>query len=651
MRITTVIAGLFLLLCVLAACSREPGNGSNAPTLGSLRVDESQPQAAGGQQPTTATRGATPVDFGERSLEERIVERDTVVVATLSTTTAEVITPSGGYWPGGHSIGVFFHLDVSEYLVGSGPASITALAVTGTRSNGDVYATVTEAEADIPRVLAARDSTWDDREAVIFLDSDSDLVNGMVDHVVDGDDEFYMAYGPAGKNPDDGYVYNGYSLHDRNEKLWLPSANTGGTGDDREFLLAVPEQGVEDKTITIRNLKQVIGIVGAKLSAGDGSDKYKTCLRHVYRLESDNEYRKKTGQVDEDYHVYRPDPDDLFMESGQPAGVEVYKFENGGVASTTDEDSERTRVWLSGDDSGHFSVRNGSLRPYPGSPIGHVFDISVVSARPLPPGTYTFTQHYAPEHLILCNHVYEHDIEVSVSMQGNPTHEFFFDPVTVGSAVAADASNGVLKPTSFTDTDGASATVESISYEAPSTGSGQAGKVRVKVVPWDALSGAMDVIELDGTVSASLRVANSSVDLGSNTFTWSVPSQPWEDGDMLMVRIRRTAPFATAPHGLTSTIVGRDSIGLSWDPVGGVTGHVVERRVSGNPGWETLDAEVTGKSYTASGLSCGTSYEFRVGAYGDGTQFERVPGPASYATVSGTTDECSAQGSPTAERH
>ena len=91
--------------------------------------------------------------------------------------------------------------------------------------------------------------------------------------------------------------------------------------------------------------------------------------------------------------------------------------------------------------------------------------------------------------------------------------------------------------------------------------------------------------------------------------------------------------------------MGEDLISLSWDSVNGVAGYVVERRVSGDPGWETLDTKVTGKSYTASGLSCGTSYEFRVGAYGDGTQYGRVTGPGTshYATLRGTTDECSAQ--------
>ena len=229
---------------------------------------------------------------------------------------------------------------------------------------------------------------------------------------------------------------------------------------------------------------------------------------------------------------------------------------------------------------------------------------------------------------------------VTVTAPSNTLHEFFFDPVTVGSAVGADSSNGVLKPTSFTSTDGGPATIESMSYDS--------GRVRVKVVPWEALSGVLDVIELDGTVSTSLRVTSSAVDVGNNTFTWSVPSQPWEDGDRLMVRIRRAAPFAPAPHRLSATTMGSDSIGLSWESVSGVTGHVVEQRVSGVARWESVDTDVKEKSHTVSGLWCGTTYEFRVSAHGDGTQYETVPGPgvSHHATVSETTEACSAQESP-----
>ena len=126
-------------------------------------------------------------------------------------------------------------------------------------------------------------------------------------------------------------------------------------------------------------------------------------------------------------------------------------------------------------------------------------------------------------------------------------HEFFFDPITVGSAIAADASNGVLKPATFTDADGASATVESIAWEA--------GRVKVKVVPWSTLSGhVLDFIELDGRVSLSLSATNSMVHTADDTFVWSVGSQPWEDGDKLMVRIRTgVAAIASPPSTPTPT--------------------------------------------------------------------------------------------------
>ena len=89
---------------------------------------------------------------------------------------------------------------------------------------------------------------------------------------------------------------------------------------------------------------------------------------------------------------------------------------------------------------------------------------------------------------------------------------------------------------------------------------------------------------------------------------------------------------------MTSTSVVSDASSLSWDSISGVTGHVLERRVSG-------DSKVTEKSPTVPDQSCGTSYEFRVGAYGDGTRYERVTGRGTsyYATVSETTDACSAR--------
>ena len=123
---------------------------------------------------------------------------------------------------------------------------------------------------------------------------------------------------------------------------------------------------------------------------------------------------------------------------------------------------------------------------------------------------------------------------MTVAPPDNVLHELFYDPVAVGTTVAADDTNGVLKPASFTDANGAPATIESISYES--------GTVKLGVTPDDALAGhIVDFIELDGTVSLSLKVSDATVDATTGTLSWSVASQPWEDGDLLMVRIREAS--------------------------------------------------------------------------------------------------------------
>ena len=57
--------------------------------------------------------------------------------------------------------------------------------------------------------------------------------------------------------------------------------------------------------------------------------------------------------------------------------------------------------------------------------------------------------------------------------------------------------------------------------------------------PHVSLSGhVLDFIELDGSVSLSLSAADATMDNTAGAYSWSVTSQPWEDGDKLMLRIR-----------------------------------------------------------------------------------------------------------------
>ena len=125
---------------------------------------------------------------------------------------------------------------------------------------------------------------------------------------------------------------------------------------------------------------------------------------------------------------------------------------------------------------------------------------------------------------------------VTVNAPAGTLHEAFFDPVTDGTAVAAGDSNGVLKPATFTDSNGASATLERVAWESDVGGS---GTVTLKLTPHDGIADQeVNFIALDGSVSLSLQVANATVDAANRTLSWAVGSQPWQSGDLLMLRIR-----------------------------------------------------------------------------------------------------------------
>ena len=137
---------------------------------------------------------------------------------------------------------------------------------------------------------------------------------------------------------------------------------------------------------------------------------------------------------------------------------------------------------------------------------------------------------------MLCNYALGHEWTVTVTAPEGTLHEAFFDPVTVGTAVTADSANGVLKPASFTDANGASATIQRIAWEA---GTGESGTVKLKLSPHNGIAGhTLHFIALDGSVPLSLKVADATVDSANDTLSWTVSSQPWQSGDKLMLRIR-----------------------------------------------------------------------------------------------------------------
>ena len=340
---------------------------------------------------------------------------------------------------------------------------------------------------------------------------------------------------------------DGFSLHSRYRKVWLPAAGTSGTGDDREFLLAVPGPGQETPTITIRELKSRIAAVNAELNAGDGSEAYRNCVSIKYQIEREDQHAQSEGRK-----LWGRAGLSHRLVSGSSAGTVI--FESDVLGSYPDS---KMQTSLEGGDAHLFETVDGPTTPDDSNRDGVLTDgiddirytQSLRAVRPIPAGEYRFTVKDLEPQLISCNAFLIFEWTVVANAPEGVLHEAFFDPVTVGDAVAADGANGVLKPASFTDTNGASATIERIAWET--------GTVSIKLSPHTGISGhAVDFIELDGTVSLSLGVADATVDAASDTLSWPVPSRPWRSGNELMVRIREAPDCSTGAVTDTSANPG-----------------------------------------------------------------------------------------------
>ena len=474
-----------------------------------------------------------PISYlGPTSLEERIFE--SLVIARVRLNSATSTVESATIFDGTTKYIALleFSFSVLEYLKGSGANDIVAVW-----ESRPIFDTRHEAEDALPAIAAARDTQWDNHEAVIFLqDSQTYLAS------THQTGRFYFSWQHEIDIFDDKY-----SIASRYKKLWLPAEAAVGapsqqTGDQQRFLMDLPPDMKTDgrilgtwpdgtfvlapatgtaPTITLGEIKTRIATVAAKLTAGDGSEEYMECVRESYSFERQDRYlrvsqpeRVYTGSNISPPHVHQ-------FNSGLAGGTTVYELPEGADITP----GVPFQVWLDGGDASLFSAATPSR------------DYRVAATRPLLKGEYNFHFNHRGPHYSLCDgYTIRYEWTVTVTAPDGTLHEAFFDPVTVGSAVAADGANGILKPASFAGANGATTTIERIAWEP---GSGATGTVKVALSSHTGIAGhAVDFIALDGSVSLSLNVADATVDVANNTLSWPAASQPWQNGDELMVRIR-----------------------------------------------------------------------------------------------------------------
>ena len=471
---------------------------------------------------------------GATTLEERIAASAVVAKVRLRSVVA-----GSERWKLQHYdlayVGTLEHrFEVLEYLKGNGASEIVGIVY----SPDDPKETPELATAAGTDLLSRRDTRWDARDAIVFLEADRPWMPGLpkADRYVLG--SIWLSLGAGGDI---------YSIRSNFDKKWLP-AETGGavgasaTSGSQRFLLDAPPDGdgasgqTGTPMITLAEMKERVGGLEREATAGGGSDAYRDCLYEKYRL------AREVGSLVAARGTYGSIRFDSAIGSGLPAGVLVHTYldawqEPKPTAAELNRDGE---FRLIGRDRAFFALQQ---------PTG-VYE----TARPLPAGEYKFNPYYINDGYILCEAMPEehkefYDVFVTATAPTGTAHEAFFDPVAIGTAVGADGTNGVLKPTAFS-VGGVSTGLQTLKWES--------GTLTLGLSSAASLSGhALDFIALDGSVALSLDGGAATVSGG--TLTWSVADQPWQAGDLLMLRIRTGAatpvgtPTATPTATATAT--------------------------------------------------------------------------------------------------
>ena len=441
-----------------------------------------------------------PAYFGVASLEETILLSDIIAVVDLNSVDRGV-----GAWKQDdievvYSKTLEFTFEVEEYLKGRGESQVVGLVFDSTHLFSTRHcANLVGIKPDPDRL-----EHWDDRKAVIFLrdDAKDSHFNWEAGH-------YYMGLTSEWNG-------NGYSIVSRHYRPWLPAVKD----DERRFLLETDFGPSPPQTITLDNLN--VRILALDQEIAGRSDEYKDCVLSNYRWQREIRHRKES--LGGEYYYNRSV---TTFGSGIPAGTKVF----------TDPWVEFvTHAYTAPEKPGDYVLAGRDQQYFLGVWPGEIF-----VARPLPQGEYRIYHAYLPYQMIPCgatvpeDEMRQHELLATVDAPEGTLHEAFFDPVENGKTVVGGGANGVLKPATFSDANGASATIQRIAWDP---GIGHTGMVKLKLTPHNSIAGhTVDFIGMDGSVALSLAVADATVDEAKRTLRWKVESQPWQDGDKLMLRI------------------------------------------------------------------------------------------------------------------
>ncbi len=478
-RSLALLVSLMLLSALMiSAC----GGPDNEVPDASMKATTNPERSAGGNEGFSGMVVVPIHGASTASTEERIFLSDVIVRASLVST------------------GDGLRFRAVEYLKGTGAAEFTVKAGT-----------------------TGRNTSWDNRDAILFLD----LPSGSGDANTSSSAEFRFVETSQDYT---GGLPVGYSV-DRRNPVWLPAASSSSTSDEASasgsstFITGVGVGTGDSPTITLTDLKSKI----AWLEGGDGIAGYSECIRESLRHL--RFYR--------DWEAYYQSPwtskeSQNQVPSGTGAGTNVSDFGTHPGAQYDD------KLRLTGEDAGLFTAQIVDDDEVASN--GYSKNVTIV--RPLPGDRYTFVFSSRLPRYIPCNFspVSQLKFVVTVTAPAGTVHEAFFDSQAIGIGdgyvSSGNLSTGDLSPAAFTTGD-TTTTITSF------YGTGDA--ITMILSPYvDLTTHILDFITGDGTTMLSLTGATG--DSAAGALTWGVSRQPWSSGDQLMLRI--SEPLITLSDNL-----------------------------------------------------------------------------------------------------
>ena len=424
---TLIASAICLLAFIAVACGR-----------GGLFVPTATPQIQ--------SYAINPASTVPPSLEEQIFKSDLVVRASLISATAGVETiPSGPLVAPTHRPVQELRFTVHEYLKGAGPGE-ALIVVRGEHT----YLTESEARRAADAAVSRRNTTWDGRQGVLFLNT-LDPVYRPPGDSGDAQRSIAPSFGLTVYHYDARNQWD-YSV-DTLSRAWLPASGTGSAqGSSARSSDASPQAFITDvstspPTVTsLADLRTQVNEFEAMRAATADTAGFERCI---------------AGKIAHKRHrravPWTPFREEATLDSDTAAGFEVYrKLRN-------DRFPAYDRFWLTGPGANFFQ----SQLEDDDSDAANGYYHTISTFRPLPGGVYNFQNHWQLYSDIPCNFVPTDayvDWTVTVTAPAGVLHEAFFDPVAIGSAVGADGVNGVLDASGF-PAGGTATTITGLKWE------------------------------------------------------------------------------------------------------------------------------------------------------------------------------------------